>query len=132
MKKLVKGLVKGLILAGVFAVGVATGTQINNQPVQKVIEQKPVYIEKESLENVGVEFVWEQKGDVQELENYYLEDGDIVVEFTDGSWALCNEKENMYVFQPVDLGDWDYHVDNAQQLENIIKTYLSMKNTGMY
>lgn len=127
-----KNLVKGLILAGVFGLGIMLGVNLN-KPVQNV-EKVAVVEEKEveTQEKVVVEFVWYQEGNVQELDGYYLQDGDMLVELTDGSWAISNLKENTYVFQPVALGDWDYTVDNTQQLENLIKTYLSMKNTGMF
>ena len=118
-----KKLVKVLGLVGVLALGIIIGANLN-KPVEKIAPA--------TEEKVGVAFTWYQEGNNQELEGYYLDDGDIVVEFTDGSWAICNQKENNYIFQPVDLGDWDYTVDNTQQLENIIKTYLSMKNTGMF
>lgn len=111
-----KNLVKGLILAGVFVAGMFAGSKFI-KPVEK---------------EVGIEYVWYQKGDIQELDGYYLEDGDTVVELTDGSWALYNPEKNLYIFQPVDLGDWDYEVENAEKLENIIKTYLSMKNNGWF
>lgn len=51
---------------------------------------------------------------------------------TDGSYAIYNGQQENYLFQPVNLGDWDYTVDSPQQLENIIKTYISMKNTGKF
>lgn len=117
-----KKLVKTLGLVGVLVLGIILGANLNKPTVE--------YVEKS--ENVDVSFVWEQKGQEQKLDGYYLEDGDIVVEFTDGSFAISNEKTNFHMFQVVDLGDWDYQVDNSQQLENLIKTYLSMKNTGMY
>ena len=123
MDEEMKNLVKGLVLAGVLGLGIIIRAGLN-KPAEKV---EPVAQEK-----VVVEFVWYQEGNVQELEGYYLEDGDTVVELTDGSWAISNRKINNYVFQPVELGDWDYTVDNAEQLENLIKTYLSMKNTGTF
>lgn len=81
---------------------------------------------------VTVEYVWEQQGDEQELDGFYLENGDVVVMLSDESFALMNREKNQYLFLPIDLGDWDYELENETQLENIIKTYLSMKNTGTY
>ena len=127
-----KNLVKGLILAVVLGLGIVLGMNCNkpNQEIKSVAaaEEKEV----ETKEEVGVEFVWYQEDNTQELEGYYLEAGDTLVELTDGSWAISNIQQNYYVFQPVDLGDWDYSVESPQQLENIIKTYLSIKNTGMF
>ncbi len=50
-------------------------------------------------------------------------DGKRLIEFNDGSWCVINEKDDTYIFQPFELGDWDYKLDNIQELENIIKTY---------
>lgn len=119
MKNLVKVLMLVVVLGFGFVVGVGVGS----------VESKVVETEKEK---VKVEFMWYQQGDIQELEGYYLEDGDTLIELSDGSWAICNYKKNLYVFQPVDLGDWDYEVETAKQLQNIMKTYVSMKNNGWY
>lgn len=50
-----------------------------------------------------------------------------VYEFTDGSWFICNNAENEYVFQPVELGDWDYELENQEQLGKIMATYFINK-----
>lgn len=63
-------------------------------------------------------------------EGLYIEDGQQYIEFNDGSWAICGNEE--YIFQPAELGDWSYELDNQEQLENIIKTYLSVKNEGKF
>lgn len=52
---------------------------------------------------------------------------DKVYEFTDGSWFICNNAENEYVFQPVELGDWDYEVKNKEELSKIMATYFINK-----
>lgn len=51
---------------------------------------------------------------------------------TDGSYAIFNGVQKIYTFQPIDLGDWDYSLDSEEKLINIIKTYISMKNTGTF
>lgn len=50
-----------------------------------------------------------------------------VYEFKDGSWFICSDTENMYVFQPVELGDWDYEVRNKDELCRIIACYFMNK-----
>lgn len=50
-----------------------------------------------------------------------------VWEFTDGSWFICSDTENMYIFQPVELGDWDYEVENREELSKIMATYFINK-----
>lgn len=52
---------------------------------------------------------------------------DKVYEFTDGSWFICNSAENEYVFQPVELGDWDYELENKEELSKIMATYFISK-----
>ena len=46
-------------------------------------------------------------------------------EFQDGSWFVCNDSE--YIFQPVELGDWDYELENKEQLRDIMATYFIYK-----
>lgn len=76
------------------------------------------YIEKanKEAETFGVTNVLYESS-----EDFYLEPGEIGIE------------ANKYVFQCAELGDWDYtEFDNLQDFENCIKTYISIKNTGMY
>lgn len=56
----------------------------------------------------------------------------IITDYTDGSWSVINEDKGQYIFQPVDLGDWDYVCKNKEELRNVITSYLSMKNTGTF
>ena len=128
-----KNLLKGLMVAGVFGLGVVLGLELNNKVVEKPIE-KPVEIIEEvyTTEKVKVVDTYYQEGTDQKYGDFYLEDGDTLTLLSDGSWSICNKKSNLYIFQPVDLGDWDYELDNAEQLEKIVKTYISIKNTGSY
>lgn len=47
--------------------------------------------------------------------------------FSDDSWFLLDREKGKYVFQPVELGDWDYEVENETQLKKIIATYFINK-----
>lgn len=105
MKKLVKAL--GLI--GVLALGIVIGANLNKNEVEKVHITR---VEIESQEDV------------------YLEKGEKYIELSDGSFYIYGNGN--YMFQPVDLGDWDYEVETYEQLMNLVNTYLSMKNTGVY
>lgn len=118
MKKVIKGLTLGLVLM----VGMNIGLVIGKTKAMETIENR----------NISVVDTYEQKGNKQVYKGFHLEDGDKLVILSDDSFAICNEKNNTYVFQPVELGDWDYEVKDSQQLENIIKTYISMKNTGTF
>lgn len=46
-------------------------------------------------------------------------------EFQDGSWFVYNDSE--YIFQPVELGDWNYELENKEQLRDIMATYFIYK-----
>lgn len=126
-----KKLVKGLVLAGVLGLGVIIGAGVN-KPAEKIVEVPVVeYVEKETPK-VDIEFTWVQEGNEQELEGFHLENGDLLTVLTDGSYSIVNESQGIYFFQPVDLGDWDVSLESSNQVEKIIATYISMKNTGMY
>ncbi len=136
--KIRKELEKVMLVVVVGVVMMIVGLMIGakNNEVEKIVEVPVEKIVKEvvetPIENVEIEYMWYQEGDVQEIDGFHLDDSDMLVMLTDGSYAICNGQKNTYMFQPVNLGDWDYTVENEQQLENIIKTYLSMKNTGLY
>lgn len=102
-----KNLVKGLIFVGVLGLGILIGANINK------------------VEKVEVSRILTQSED-----GIYIEQGEQYIELSDGSWIIYGNGN--YIFQPVDLGDWDYQVENEQQLENLVKTYISIKNTGKY
>lgn len=50
-----------------------------------------------------------------------------VYELTDKSWFLIDKENNKYIFQPVELGDWDYELNSEEELKNIIATYFINK-----
>ena len=61
--------------------------------------------------------------------DFYLENGDIGIEFSDGSYAIANLETNKYTFQPAALGDWDYNdFDSLEEFKNCIKTYANNIN----
>lgn len=60
--------------------------------------------------------------------NFYLSEGEIGGEFSDGSWISANPLTNEYTFQPYELGDWSFDFDNLQDLVNCVQTYLYNKN----
>lgn len=63
-------------------------------------------------------------------EGLYLEAGQEYIELSDGSWLIHGNGE--YIFQPIDMGDWNYEADNAEELEKMVKTYMNMKNNGTF
>lgn len=50
-----------------------------------------------------------------------------VYELTDKSWFLIDRENNKYIFQPIELGDWDYELNSEEELKNIIATYFINK-----
>ena len=50
-----------------------------------------------------------------------------VYELTDKSWFLIDRENNKYIFQPVELGDWDYELNSEEELRHIIVTYFINK-----
>lgn len=89
------------------------------------------YIETANKEEIQTTF--EVTNVLYESTNdFYLENGDIGIEFSNGSYAIANLITNEYTFRPAALGDWDYSFNNLQDFENCIKTYASIQNTGSY
>nr|DAX85711.1 MAG TPA: hypothetical protein [Caudoviricetes sp.] len=68
----------------------------------------------------------------ESTDNFKLSAGEIGIEFSNGSWAIVNEKDNIYIFQAVELGDYEQQFETLEQLKNCIKTYSSIKNNGLY
>lgn len=50
-----------------------------------------------------------------------------IYELKDKSWFLIDKENNKYIFQPVELGDWDYELNSEEELRNIIATYFINK-----
>ena len=100
-------LVKILILIIVLGLGVSIGASANK------------------LERVHVARV-----EYESQEDVYLDNGEKYIELSDGSYYIYGN--GRYIFQPVDLGDWDYELETYDDLMKVVNTYLSIKNTGMY
>lgn len=50
-----------------------------------------------------------------------------VYELKDKSWFLIDRENNKYIFQAIELGDWDYELNSEEELKNIIATYFINK-----
>ncbi|MCI9070224.1 hypothetical protein [Clostridium sp.] len=123
MKKQIKTTLKIMAITMLFVAGILIGAnKTTNAKIQ----------ENDSKKKVGIEYTYYQEGNKQEIDGFYLDDSDLLVMLTDGSYAIFNGVQKIYTFQPVDLGDWDYSLDSEEKLINIIKTYISMKNTGTF
>lgn len=50
-----------------------------------------------------------------------------VYDFQDKSWFILDKENEYYIFQAVELGDYDYQLNNETELKNVIKTYFMNK-----
>ena len=65
---------------------------------------------------------------VKVSKSWYQNDGDLIVDLNDGSWIAYNPSKDLYTFQPVNMGDWDYNFDNKEDLEKAVSTYIEVTN----
>lgn len=123
---------KSIASALMFAVGFGTAYTLQGNKAQestKQVTQTKQAIQTQTAEQKELVTV---KGQLTDTTNFYMEDGDQVYELSNGSWYLINNETNTYIFQAVELGDWDYTVENKEQLMKLVNTYISMKNTGKF
>lgn len=45
----------------------------------------------------------------------------------DNSWFILDRENQEYIFQPVELGDWDYELNTEKELKKILATYFINK-----
>lgn len=105
-----KGLLKGLILISIVVIAFAIGGYT-----------------KQDKALVKVENIL-----YKSTEDFKLDEGEVGIEFNNGSWGIVNESKQQYIFQPEELGDWNYKFDNIEDFKNCIETYLNIKNEGSY
>lgn len=141
MKKfaLILSIVLNIVLAGSIGVNAKHEPEVVEVPVEveKIVEV-PVEKVVEKVVEVPVEKVVEVEKIVEvekETEHAFVHNkyiigkyekgmnGDIVVEFSDYSWAIINHETNEYIFQPACMGDWDMTFKNFEQLKMAMETY---------
>lgn len=61
--------------------------------------------------------------DIQIQNEWMQEDGDIVVDLSDGSWLVYNIEKNKFAFQPIHMGDWDMEFETLEDMTNAINIY---------
>lgn len=64
----------------------------------------------------------------ESTDTFAIEDGEIGIEFSDGSWASMNESKGYYTFQQYNLGDYSLEFDNKEDLKKCIIAYLENNN----
>ena len=95
---------KIILTASIIMNMVLAGVVVSNSPTAKAEEK------------VTVEKTW------------YQEDGDMIIDLNDGSWICYNPEKEVYAFQPVNMGDWDYEFESADHLEKAVQTYMNIAN----
>lgn len=50
-----------------------------------------------------------------------------VYELQDNSWFIIDRENDKFIFQPIELGDWDYELKSEDELEKILATYFINK-----
>lgn len=93
-----------------FGVGVAKGNSYQGEKKED---------NKLTIENVIKE----------STDNFVVDNGEIGFELSDESWGVINEKEKRYIFQPVEMEDWNYEFDNLKDFKNCLYTYLKNNNS---
>lgn len=117
MKTLTKTLTIVLLLTAITIISIL----LINKPIH--VESYTATVKKEvTVSNVLYE----------SIDDFYLDENEIGIEFSNGSYAIANTTSNTYRLQIIELGDWDIEFDNLQDFENCIKTYISIQNTRLY
>lgn len=137
MNKTIKNVLTVTLIVGAFVMGRVTADDIEVVDNNKTIvasqmasdgETQVTYSDGTS-ETFQMDFIAQKNIKIEAIltestENFHIEKGEYGIELSDGSWASVNLEKNHYEFQPVELGDWSYELENLTQLENVIKTYL--------
>ena len=125
-----------LLLSLMFVAGVVVGNNIPAkeavaQTEKRVVAYQVVYdgecqvtFEDGSSESFFIDEKVEKSIEVESIE---YTNGDTIINFTDGSYALYNEEKKEYIFQHYELGDWDLELNSARELEMVIKTFLNIE-----
>lgn len=120
-----------ILMVAVFIIGVGLGMKFNRSIMT---ESNTVKVEQQEANTKGLAKnpVKVKRVLKESTKDFHLDKGDIVTEYTDGSYTIENNKTKTYVFQPAVLGDWDYKVKNKEELNKIVETYLNIQNEGSY
>lgn len=67
------------------------------------------------------------KSQIVEVKSY-SENGNIIKEYSDNSVMIMNEDKDVFTFYPSNLSDWGIEVNNKEELNNVVSTYLELNN----
>lgn len=102
-------------------------TKMVEVPVEKVVEKVvEVPVEVEKIVEVPVEKECDHAFTHGKyiIGNYEVDvDGEIIVEFSDYSYAVINHDKKEYIFQPSCMGDWHMEFETFEELKMAMETY---------
>lgn len=122
MKRTIKSIITVLVIVSIILIGKSIS---DHKKFENNIKQNNIVSDHNQINNKEIKV---KRVITKSTKDFYLEDGDIATEYTDGSYTIENEKTNTYIFQPATLGDWDYQLKNKEELNNIVGTYLNIQN----
>ncbi|GAA0093028.1 hypothetical protein UT300009_30580 [Paraclostridium bifermentans] len=117
-----------LITTTIVAIIAITG--ISNNKINAEQKPKKVVATQIALSDGDVQLTYNDKTTktlkAKNVQTMY--DGDKIIEIYDGSVILYNTEKDNYIFYPDVMGDWCIEVDNMQQLNDCVVTYLNNSN----
>lgn len=101
---------KKIIIAGLTILNLlSAGIMMSQQPQVAAEQLQSVSTEKESEKIIGT---YKKRAD-----------GDILVDFSDYSYAIINHETEEYIFQPSCMGDWNIEFESFEDLKMAMSTY---------
>lgn len=101
---------KKIIIAGLTILNLlSAGIIMSQQPEVAAEQTRSISTEKESKKIIGT---YKKRAD-----------GDILVDFSDYSYAIINHETGKYIFQPSCMGDWDMEFESFEDLKMAMSTY---------
>lgn len=78
-----------------------------------------------SLKGIDITFNTEQQFEI--VDTFVNDSGSTIIDFSDGSSVVVNHEQGLYEFTVAELGDWEIKVNNINELNQVISTYMNNK-----
>ncbi|MGL6107646.1 hypothetical protein [Romboutsia sp.] len=124
------------ILIGLTALigGFVMGSKVGYKKAKTELVYEQVEIERDRTEYRAIKIEDEQdsviKSRMQKMG--IISYNKYTIPLSNGSTIIASPQVDKYYFIPYEMGEWVYEVDSQRQLENIVKTYISIKGTGKH
>lgn len=82
--------------------------------------------------NEAIDQNYKPRGTNFHIINTYTKGNKTINEYNNSSWSLYDDKDNLYIFCPMELGDYEINCKNKEELDNLISTYKSMYENGYF